>query len=100
MMWERSERYYIPSYHGNWDNFTKTVAHDHAMSGRQSIFGKVNFEDKKPLRREERGESALPDNCRDDSEPAGCGVGKGADLSHLIPSSTSPTLGGCFPMTL
>ncbi|OAA37188.1 hypothetical protein NOR_07204 [Metarhizium rileyi] len=85
LMWERNERYYIPSYHGSWDNFTQTVANDHAQSGRQAIFGPVEYEDRKPLRFEERGESALPDDCGAGHDAARCGVGEGADLITFDP---------------
>ncbi|KAK2593303.1 hypothetical protein QQS21_008985 [Conoideocrella luteorostrata] len=85
LMWERSERYYIPSYHGSWDNFTKTVQHDHVQSGKAEIFGPVSFPDRTTLRFEERGESPLPRNCGNGQDPAQCGVGEGADLITFNP---------------
>lgn len=85
LMWERSERYYVPSYHGTWENFTKTVERDHIESGKTAIFGPVDYEDRKPLRFEERGESALPENCGAGHDAAKCGVGEGADLITLNP---------------
>ncbi|KAG6031638.1 hypothetical protein E4U41_007490 [Claviceps citrina] len=85
LMWERNERYYVPSYHGSWDNFTKTVQQDHVESGRQGIFGPADYPDKKPLFSEQRGESQLPANCGQDQDATQCGVGEGADLITFNP---------------
>ncbi|KAG5980680.1 hypothetical protein E4U55_003780 [Claviceps digitariae] len=85
LMWERNERYYIPSYHGSWDNFTKTIERDHIESGRQGIFGPADFPGKKPLFFEERGESQLPESCGEGQDAAQCGVGEGADLITFNP---------------
>ncbi|OAQ72100.2 major facilitator superfamily transporter [Pochonia chlamydosporia 170] len=85
LLWERSERYYIPSYHGSWDNFTKTVERDHVQSGKPTIFGPVDFDDRKPLQAEEQGQSHLPETCGPGYSPSECGVGEGADLITLDP---------------
>lgn len=85
LMWERNERYYLPSYHGSWDNFTKTVQQDHVESGKQGILGPADFPDKKPLGFEENGESPLPDNCGEGQDLTQCGVGEGADLITFNP---------------
>ncbi|KAG6014295.1 hypothetical protein E4U54_005544 [Claviceps lovelessii] len=85
LMWERNERYYIPSYHNSWDNFTETVQRDHVRSGRQLIFGPADFPGRKPLRFEERGESPLPESCGQGQDAAQCGVGEGADLITFNP---------------
>ena len=89
LMWERNERYYVPAYHGSWDNFTASVARDSGIgpdeSAAASIVGPVWYEGKQPLRSEERGQSALPESCTI-GKPAGkCGVGEGADLIALDP---------------
>ncbi|PFH55579.1 hypothetical protein XA68_17996 [Ophiocordyceps unilateralis] len=86
LLWERSARYYIPGFHGDWDNFTAGVEHDVELSGRETVFGPVKFRGRKPLRREERGESSLPDGCA--STPTAkrkCGVGEAADIITLNP---------------
>lgn len=85
MMWERSERYYIPSYHGSWENFTAKVQNDHAQSGNPPIFGPIDYPYKKLLRSEEIGQSVLPDSCMEGHDPTQCGVGEGADLITLNP---------------
>ncbi|KID72221.1 Major facilitator superfamily transporter, partial [Metarhizium brunneum ARSEF 3297] len=85
LLWERNERYYIPSYHGTWENFTKTVEIDLVQSGRQAVFGPVDHEDRKSLFFEERGERALPDSCGAGHKLTQCGVGEGADLITFNP---------------
>ena len=85
LMWERNERYYIPSYHETWDNFTKTVQQDHLDSGRQDTFGPADFSGKKPLLLEETGEWQLPESCGEGQDAAQCGVGEAADLITFNP---------------
>ncbi|POR34620.1 Uncharacterized protein TPAR_05186 [Tolypocladium paradoxum] len=85
LLWERSARYYIPAYHGNWDNFTKTVLMDTMHSGKKIVFGPLAFAGRKPLRREQRGQSVLPESCASGRDPTLCGVGEGADLITLNP---------------
>ncbi|KAG5971034.1 hypothetical protein E4U56_007114 [Claviceps arundinis] len=86
LMWERNERYYIPSYHGSWDNFTQIVRKDHAESGRQAILGPVDFPGKRPLGSEQSDESRpLDDNCEEGGDATQCGVGEGADLITFNP---------------
>jgi hypothetical protein len=85
LMWERNERYYIPSHHGTWANFTRTVERDQVESGRQAFFGPVEYDDRKLLYFEERGDSALPESCRSGHDSGDCGVGEGADLITFDP---------------
>ena len=96
LMWERSSRYYIPSFHGTWDNFTKTVQQDHLRSGKRTMYGPVNYPDRKKLRSEERGESPLPKNCGGGQDPAQCGVGEAADLITFGPIFDVPSSGWVF----
>ncbi|GAO15322.1 uncharacterized protein UV8b_04855 [Ustilaginoidea virens] len=85
LMWERNERYYIPSHHGSWHNFTETVRQDCMQSGKAPIYGPVDYPDKKPLLAEEQGQSPLPDSCGTGMDPDECGVGEGADLITFNP---------------
>ncbi|KND88942.1 hypothetical protein TOPH_06458 [Tolypocladium ophioglossoides CBS 100239] len=85
LIWERSARYYIPAYHGSWDNFTKTVRMDTVHSGEKTIFGPVTFAGRKPLRHEQGGRSVLPESCAFGQDPTLCGVGEGADFITLNP---------------
>lgn len=85
LQWERNARYYVPSHHGSWDNFMASVQRDVDESGEESILGPVDFNGRKPLRREERGESVLPESC-DVSHPVeDCGIGEAADIITLNP---------------
>ncbi|KAG5913976.1 hypothetical protein E4U42_000743 [Claviceps africana] len=85
LMWERNERYYIPSHHGSWENFTKTVQRYQMESGMEAIFGPPEFPGKKPLAFEERGESQQHESCGEGKDVAQCGVGEGADLITFDP---------------
>ncbi|KAK4219608.1 hypothetical protein QBC37DRAFT_469080 [Rhypophila decipiens] len=86
-IWERSAKYYIPRYHGTWDNFTDLVNRETEASGRLPIVGPATFPGKTALRSEDRGQSFLPDSCAGklalDREK--CGVGEDADLIMLNP---------------
>lgn len=95
-IWERSAKYYIPRYHGSWDNFTDLVNRETEASGRLPIVGPVRFPEKMPLRSEEQGKSFLPDSCgggelQQQQQQQGpvdrskCGVGEEADLIMLNP---------------
>ncbi|KAG7289635.1 hypothetical protein NEMBOFW57_006010 [Staphylotrichum longicolle] len=64
--WERSARYYIPRYHGDWANFTALVHNETLASGTPPILGPVSFPGRLSLH---------PD----------CGVGEDADLITLNP---------------
>ncbi|KHE86068.1 hypothetical protein GE21DRAFT_1324123 [Neurospora crassa] len=62
-MWERSERYYIPHYHGSWDNFTQLVHNQTVASGHGPVMGPVHYPGRLRLRSEKRGVSFLPPTC-------------------------------------
>lgn len=85
LLWERSARYYIPGYHGTWENFTAEVRSDMVESGEKPIFGPVAFSGRQALRQEQWGSSILPESCSFGQDPAGCGVGEPADLVTLNP---------------
>ncbi|KAM6487898.1 hypothetical protein HDV62DRAFT_4455 [Trichoderma sp. SZMC 28011] len=85
LLWERNERYYIPSHHGTWENFTEAVEQYTKDSGKPGVFGPVKFDEGKQLRFEQQGESAMPSSCVDDPEDPECGVGEAADLITLNP---------------
>ncbi|KAJ9621989.1 hypothetical protein H2203_006870 [Taxawa tesnikishii (nom. ined.)] len=41
-IWERNERFYIPKFHGTWQNFTETVERENRGAGHAPIWGPVN----------------------------------------------------------
>ncbi|KAL2152568.1 hypothetical protein VTH82DRAFT_5752 [Thermothelomyces myriococcoides] len=82
--WERSAKYYIPRYHGDWANFTALVHNETLARGRSPVFGPVSFAGRARLRSEEAGQSFIPPSCRSREDPA-CGVGEDADLITLNP---------------
>lgn len=94
-MWERSERYYIPSYHGSWENFTETVKENVASSGRDPIFGPLKFKGMKQIRLEEEGRTPLPESC-DQEDKTKCGVGEEADFISLNPIFDADSSGWVF----
>jgi len=85
MVWERSAKYYIPSVHGNWDNFTAQVERETIESGKPPVFGHIHYPGWRRLRSEENNKSPLPDDCTPTSDPWKCGVGEPADLITLNP---------------
>ncbi|KAF2968269.1 hypothetical protein GQX73_g5333 [Xylaria multiplex] len=42
-MWERNSRFWIPDYHGPWQNFSSLVAKETADSGKAPVWGPVTF---------------------------------------------------------
>ena len=42
-LWERNERFYIPAFHGSWDNFTELVESETKQERRVPIWGPVTF---------------------------------------------------------
>ncbi|KAI9172386.1 hypothetical protein HJFPF1_01888 [Paramyrothecium foliicola] len=95
LLWERSERYFIPSYHGTWENFTDVVKENVDSSGREAIFGPVQFPGRLPLRHEEDGLTALPETC-DGEDKSKCGVGEDADFISLNPIFDADQSGWVF----
>ncbi|KAK5987449.1 hypothetical protein PT974_11576 [Cladobotryum mycophilum] len=85
LLWERNARYYVPSYHGSWENFTVSVQQDTIHSKKPTIFGPVDFEGKKKLRLEQNGGQVLPESCDKGRDMALCGVGEAADIITLNP---------------
>lgn len=96
MLWERNERYYIPSYHGDWQNFSQTVQKDTLLSGRKTVFGPVQFPGNKPLRYEQKGNKVMPEDCYADGDHATCGVGEAADIITLNPLFDTDDSGWVF----
>ncbi|KAF2276579.1 uncharacterized protein EI97DRAFT_450363 [Westerdykella ornata] len=43
-MWERSSRYYIPSLHGSWHNFTEMIEEETFNSDEKPVWGPPKFE--------------------------------------------------------
>ncbi|KAK3326350.1 hypothetical protein B0H66DRAFT_472361 [Apodospora peruviana] len=96
-IWERSAKYYIPHYHGSWDNFTELVRGETEASGRSPVFGPALFPGKSTLRAEERGQNFMPASCAYDSEDVSrCGVGEDADLITLNPIFDTEDSGWVF----
>ncbi|KAL2191939.1 hypothetical protein L209DRAFT_85780 [Thermothelomyces heterothallicus CBS 203.75] len=93
--WERSAKYYIPRYHGDWANFTALVHNETLASGRSPIFGPVSFAGRARLRAEEAGQSFIPPSCATRTDPA-CGVGEDADLITLNPIFDAEDSGWVF----
>lgn len=85
LIWERSARYYIPSYHGSWENFTLSVQRDTIKSQIPTPFGPLKFPGRKSLRFEAKGESILPDSCDPEKDRRYCGVDEETDLITLNP---------------
>lgn len=82
-MWERASKYYIPSLHGDWNNFTEIVDRETRASGRRSIMGPVIFAGKSNLQQGEGG--FMPSSCASGNDLRQCGVGEDADLITLNP---------------
>ena len=85
LLWERNERYYIPSHHKSWENFTQTVERNIEEANLTPIYGPVMFEGRKELRYEEAGQAEIPKSCEDGQDRSKCGVGEPADLVTLNP---------------
>ncbi|CAM1501089.1 Fc.00g102510.m01.CDS01 [Cosmosporella sp. VM-42] len=96
LIWERNARYYIPSYHGSWKNFTETVQNDTIHSGRRTIFGPMQFEGSEPLRFEEQGKPVMPESCSGTADRSKCGVGEDGDIITLNPIFDADESGWVF----
>lgn len=95
-LWERSQKYYIPGYHGSWSNFTETVHEETERAGQQPILGPITFSGKQPLRAQERGYSYMPDSCASGKNITECGIGEEADLITLNPIFDAQDSGWVF----
>ncbi|KAK3296875.1 uncharacterized protein B0H64DRAFT_111785 [Chaetomium fimeti] len=93
--WERSAKYYIPGYHGDWANFTALVHRETVASGRGAVFGPVAFPGRVPLRSESAGQGFIPTECATRADP-NCGVGEDADLITLNPMFDAEDSGWVF----
>ncbi|KAI5462572.1 hypothetical protein BGZ63DRAFT_354195 [Mariannaea sp. PMI_226] len=96
LLWERSARYYIPPYHGSFENFSETVQRDTIASGRAPIFGPLSFDGKEQLRHDEWGQSMMPPTCADSADRSKCGVGEEADIITLNPLFDTEQSGWVF----
>ncbi len=92
-MWERSAKYYIPAFHGNWDNFTQLVEEETLATRKRSVLGPVSFPGKTSLR---YGEDFLPESCAAGSDMSQCGVGEDADIITLNPIFDTEESGWVF----
>lgn len=95
-LWERSQKYYIPGYHGSWSNFTEVVHNETEDAGRQAIFGPVDFPGKQLLRDQELGYSSIPETCASGQENDKCGIDEEADLITLNPIFDAEDSGWVF----
>ncbi|KOS20534.1 hypothetical protein ESCO_005479 [Escovopsis weberi] len=84
LLWERNSRYYIPSHHGSWENFTLATKQDTEQSKKKSIFGPIDFKGKKPLK-SNNDSTIMPDSCDEGEDKALCGIGEAADIITLNP---------------
>lgn len=95
-LWERSQKYYVPAYHGSWDNFTETVHAETEAAGRRSIMGPVIFTGRQSLRTQDRGFSFMPETCAVGGNMTQCGVNEDADLITLNPIFDTQDSGWVF----
>ncbi|KAF2748491.1 hypothetical protein M011DRAFT_476496 [Sporormia fimetaria CBS 119925] len=80
-MWERATRYYIPSLHGSWHNFTEMIEEETFNSDEKPVWGPPKFEHSgmlDPPKEVEPPQSYLQDNYD-------WGVGEEADLITFNP---------------
>ncbi|KUI59047.1 hypothetical protein VP1G_06292 [Cytospora mali] len=95
-LWERSQKYYVPGYHGSWSNFTEVVHEEIDNAGRLPIFGPVTFPGKQSLRAQQRGFSFMPDTCTSGRDITRCGIDEDADLITLNPIFDADESGWVF----
>ena len=97
-IWNRNAKYYIPHYHGSWENFTNLVHEEAEASGQRPFLGPADFPGRLPTRHEELGYSYLPEECGQDSTSVSgsCGVGEEADLITLNPLFDTQESGWVF----
>lgn len=80
-LWERNERYYIPSVHGTWDNFSDAVAAISSTPGSTSVWGPVPVEGVKTFPTDPTPPFPTPEH----DKASSWGVGEPADLIALSP---------------
>ncbi|KAI4594517.1 hypothetical protein KJ359_008306 [Pestalotiopsis sp. 9143b] len=83
LLWERSQRFWIPALHGSWDNFTQMVEEETKASGEAPVWGPVKFDTG------DRGMVAHPDGTEPptsfDKDNYEWGVGEPTDLIVFDP---------------
>lgn len=82
MLWERSSMYYIPAFHGSWEDFSRYVEHTMLINRHPPVLGPVSdrlntFDCSM--------EDHVPESCKGDRDPSQCGVGEPADFITLNP---------------
>lgn len=84
-LWERSARFYIPAFHGPWDEFSQRVEREVEGDNEEPIWGPVRFPELASLGPEE--DTRPPFSSAEDQDSAGAtwGVGEEADLITLNP---------------
>lgn len=80
-LWERNEKFWIPAYHGNWDNFTRFVDQETLDAGISPVWGPASFPNSGML--ESPSENTPPTSYTDDKFE--WGVGEDADLITFNP---------------
>lgn len=80
-LWERSARYYIPDFHGNWSDFAKTVEQETFLDPAGPVWGPVTFPNNGML--PSPNETKPPHSYLEDNYE--WGVGEEADLITFNP---------------
>ena len=75
LQWERASRYYVPSVHGTWSNFTQTIANITKGGG---VWGPVRTTGIEPVGPE-------PPTAKPEEDNFEWGVGEEADFINLAP---------------
>lgn len=83
MLWERSSTYYIPAFHGSWEDFSQYVEHTMLANKHKPVLGPM-----KAIKNDTvdcaMGDH-LPESCKGDKDASQCGVGEPADIITLNP---------------
>lgn len=80
-LWERNEKFWIPSYHGSWENFTRFVDQETLDNGGTPVWGPMSFPNSGML--ESPPENQPPRGYLDDNFE--WGVGEDADYIAFNP---------------
>ncbi|KAL9053190.1 MAG: hypothetical protein Q9162_004921 [Coniocarpon cinnabarinum] len=80
-LWERNEKFWIPAYHGDWQNFTRFVDKETLDMGGLPVWGPVSFPNSGML--ESPPENSPPRSYFDDDFE--WGVGEDADIITFNP---------------